>query len=157
EIVTAGPDGRARVWDAATGRELRRIGKRAEPKPDDLLFLRPAALSTDGKRAATCDDDSVRVWDVSTSKELRRFAVEDLNHLIAVALTPDGEGLLTSTMDPKENPKVVLWDVATGKKRRRFEIKAKKEDGQSPGIGGVAFSPDGKFLAAPFFEGLTID
>src|SRR5262249_21130090 len=71
------------------------------------------------------------------------------------ALTPDGKGLVTSTFDPMtENPKVVLWDMATGRQRRRFEIKV-QEDDPSPGVGGLVFSPDGKFLAAPVFEGLT--
>jgi WD40 repeat protein len=157
EIVTAGPDGQVRVWDVATGRELRRLGKRTEPKWAELLWLRPTALSADGKRAATCDDGGVRVWDVGTGKERRRFEFENLQHLIGVALTPDGGGLLTSTMDMEPNPKVVLWDVATGEERRRFEIKVKKGDEPSPGIGGVVFSPDGKFLAAPFYEGLTTD
>jgi WD40 repeat protein len=152
EVVAAGPDGQVRVWDAATGRELRRLGKRAEAGPADLIFLRPAALSADGRRAATGEDGGVRVWDIQTGKELRRFAVENLNPLIALALTPDGEGLLISA-GPGQ---VVLWDVATGKERRRFEIKVKEGDGPSPGIGGLVFSADGKSLAAPYFEGLAV-
>jgi RNA polymerase sigma factor (sigma-70 family) len=152
EVVTAGPDGQVRVWDTSTGRELRRLGKRTEAGPADLTFLRPTALSADGRRAATSDGGGVRVWDVATGKEVRRFAVEDRNPLIALALTPDGEGLLISAGQGR----VVLWDVATGKQRRRFEIKGKKGDGPSPGVGGLVFSADGKSLAAPFFEGLAV-
>jgi WD40 repeat protein len=94
-----------------------------------------------------CDEGGVRVWDVGTGKELRRFAVENLNELLGAALTPDGGGLLISTADSK----LVLWDVATGKERRRFQTKVKKGDEAYAGISGVVFSPDGKFLAAPFF------
>jgi RNA polymerase sigma factor (sigma-70 family) len=153
EIVTAGPDGLARVWDAATGRELRRFGKRVKAGPADLLFLRPAALSADGKRAATCDEGGVRVWDVGTGKELRHFAIENLNQLLAVAFTPDGAGLLTSTFETK----LVLWDVATGKERRRFESRVKKGDDAYAGISRLVFSPDGKLLGATFFEDLAND
>src|SRR5262249_5756426 len=153
ELVTAGPDGQVRLWDAATGRELRRLGKGAEPSPPRARrhALRPhAALSADGRRAATCDAGGVRVWDVAAGKELRRFKVEELGLLMALALTPDGQGLLTSTHEDR----VVLWDVATGKQRRRFEIKARKGDEGVP-VAEAVFSPDGKFLAAPYFEGIT--
>jgi RNA polymerase sigma factor (sigma-70 family) len=153
EIITAGPDGLARVWDAATGRELRRLGKRVKPGPADLLFLRPAAVSADGKRVATCDDGGVRVWDVSSGKELRRFAVENLNQLLAVVFTPDGGGLLTSTLKTR----LVLWDVATGKERQCFESRVKKGDDAYSGISRLVFSPDGKLLAATFFEDLAND
>src|SRR5262249_33905595 len=106
-----------------------------------------AALSADGRRAATCDDGGVRVWDVAAGKELRRFKVENLGLLMALALTPDGQGLLMSTHEAR----VVLWDGATGKERRRFVIKSRKRDA-APNVGAAVFSPDGKFLAAPYFE-----
>src|SRR5262249_29180017 len=100
-------------------------------------------------RAATCDG-GVRVWDAATGKELRRLALENPNLVLALALTPDGQGLLTSTHEAR----VVLWDVATGKERCRFEIKNRK-DGPAPNVGAAVFSPDGKLLAAPSFEGGT--
>ena len=153
EVVTAGPDGLARVWNAATGKELRRLGKPAEPAAADAIFVRPAALSADGRRAATWND-GVRVWEVGTGKELRRFGVENKEELVAVALTPDGQGLLISSMGAK----LVLWDVETGKERRRFEFKdAGAGQGEAPpfGVGGVVFSPDGKLLAAPDIGGLV--
>src|SRR5262249_31778604 len=132
-----------------TGRELRRLGKRAELLPGEahLLSLRPVALSADGRRAATFND-GVCVWDVGTGKELRRFRFKDPHFLLALALTPAGQGLLTSSHEAR----IVLWDVATGKELRRFEIKDRKND-PGPNVSGAVFSPDGKVLAAPFFEG----
>src|SRR5262249_16870441 len=97
--------------------------------------------------AATCAGD-VRVWDVASGKELRRFEVENLNPALTLALTPDGGGLLTFTIDGG----LVLWDVATGRQRRGFETGDKEGDEASQTVPGTGFSPDGKLLAAPFFE-----
>src|SRR5262249_28092971 len=123
----------------------------------------------DGRRAATCDG-GVRVWDAATGKELRRLALENPNLVLALALTPDGQGLLTSTHEARVVPRawtwrfsfsasthearVVLWDVATRNERGRAEIKNRK-DGPAPNVGAAVFSPDGKLLAAPYFEGVT--
>jgi WD40 repeat protein len=164
EVVTAGPDGLVRVWDTATGRELRRVGDPADAdgRPGGIgavlateeFFLRPTALAADGSRAATtAADGSIRVWDLGTGKELRRLKTEREEGLVAAALTPDGKGLLVATLG-----RVVLWDVATGKEVRHFEVKVPGRAGLDAGsapvaVGAVIFSPDGKFLAAPFFEG----
>jgi RNA polymerase sigma factor (sigma-70 family) len=152
EVVTAGPDGEVRVWDPSSGKQMRRLGKPMKPDEADA-YPRPAALSADGKRAATTGDDGVRVWDVATGKELHRFEhdVEKWAQIVAIALTPDGKGLLISSVG-----KVVLYDVATGKERQRFEHKnagkAKDQVEVPLVLGQLTFSPDGKWLAAPAVE-----
>jgi RNA polymerase sigma factor (sigma-70 family) len=154
EVVTAGPDGLIKVWDAATGKELRRLGKPGESGAADVSYVsyqRPSALSADGKWAATWDD-GIRVWDVGAGKELRRFEIEKKEDLFAIALTPDGKGLLTSSL----NGKMILWDVATGKEKRSFEVKG-MGDVPPVGVSGVTFSPDGKWLAAPMFETMVAE
>jgi WD40 repeat protein len=149
EIVTAGPDGVVRVWDAATGKELRRAGTapdgRALGEPKDG----PTSLSADGSRATTTGADcEVIVWDLRTCKELRRFKHEDKAKFspITATFTPDGEGVLISRLYGS----VKLWDVATGKELRRFQKDSPRARLVGPvEVGGVTFSPDGKWLAAP--------
>jgi RNA polymerase sigma factor (sigma-70 family) len=134
EIVTSGPDGLVRVWDVATGRELRRLGTALDVTADPL---RPSAVTANGRWAATTGKDRVHVWDVESGKELQQIKVEKPRNLLSVALTSDGKSLLLSGYDDG----VVLWDVATGKEQRRFETIGHR----------IVFSEDGKLLAMPYF------
>ena len=58
-LATAGDDGVVRLWDLATGTELRRVGG-----PDDRLT--GVAFSPDGRMlAATGNDADIRLWDLA--------------------------------------------------------------------------------------------
>jgi WD domain, G-beta repeat len=74
--VTASADKTARIWDAASGRELMTLSGHAEA-------LTSAAFGADGKHVVTASQDkTVRIWDVS--------AIPQGNILtIACALLPD--------------------------------------------------------------------
>jgi RNA polymerase sigma factor (sigma-70 family) len=154
ELVTIGLDGTARTWDVTSGREVRRAGK-ATSVGHGTPFMHPAAESANGARVAiTGNDGCVRVFDLATGKEVRNFKSEGKDDLVAVALTPDGTGMLISSLGGR----IVLWDVGTGKERRRFEFKAQPSNPTGGafapvGVGGIVFSRDGKFVAAPFLEG----
>jgi WD40 repeat protein len=65
-IVTASVDHTARVWDAATGKEIARL----EGHDGSVLS---AAWSPDGVRLVTeSDDNTARVWEAATGKEIAR-------------------------------------------------------------------------------------
>ena len=126
--ATAGKDGQAIVWDAATGRKLRAISA-------DRMGVIDAALSADGRRLLTAGAGTALLWDSETGRPLRRFG-QPGEFLAGAMLTPDEKGVLTAGGDGAAR----LWDAATGKLLREFTIEA-------PRVTGAALSRDGLRLA----------
>jgi WD40 repeat protein len=131
--LTGSWDKTARLWDAATGKELRAFqGHEA--------FVESVAFSPDGARVLTgsgpneglrakSKNNTARLWDAATGKEIRAFKGHE-HWVTSVAFSPDGGRALTGSKDGT----VRLWDAATGKELRAFK-------GPS-----VAFSPDAKLV-----------
>jgi DNA-binding beta-propeller fold protein YncE len=111
------------------------------------------------------DDHSIRVWDLS-SGELRRViwpaSVQGSSGLWAVATSPNGSTIAATgftTSGRKGGPySIDLFDRDTGRLRQRVKVRA--IDSAWPAeldwINRVAFSPDGRFLAAASREGLHL-
>jgi RNA polymerase sigma factor (sigma-70 family) len=122
------------LWDAATGRELRRVNNEL-PNPKRCPIFSP-----DGKRMATTTwgERQVRFWDVATGKELRPLKIgAPLAFSVRTTFSADGKILAV----PDESKVIHLMDVASG-----AEIRQLKEHPEK--IESLAFSPDGKLLAA---------
>ena len=101
-IVTATRTNRTvRIWDAATGQELRQLIGHSE----DALS---AAYSPDGKTIVTvgcdgtpgsgCQESSVRIWNAATGQELRRLTGYTAP-VYPAAYSPDGRHILSLHTD----------------------------------------------------------
>ena len=147
-LASASYDGTLKLWDMTTGKERATLGEYTG-------CLGCVAFSPDGKTLASGiigsleifpDLKNVKVWDVATGKE-RAILKGHEGMVYSVAFSPDGK-TLASVSDDRT---VKLWDLATNKKRATFEghVKEDRESSEAYGKSSpVAFSPDGKTLAA---------
>ncbi len=133
-IVTGSDDHTARVWDAATGREVSRV------KHDDAVF--GVDFSPSGEWVASgggWNDRSVRVWDPLTGRESMR-----INHegpIWSVCFSRDGHYIASGGGDGIAQ----VWDVRTRK------LVASIHHGKT--IFQVVFSRDGRILATASNDG----
>jgi WD40 repeat protein len=109
-----------------------------------------AAFSADGTQLATASrDGTVRIWDPVSGQELHRLERKGA-WFTSVAFSPDGKlvaagrALLGGTLLGKTMPdtgEVMVWEVPKGEQRFRLT-------GPTGPVLAVAFSPDGKSIAA---------
>jgi WD40 repeat protein len=129
-VASANFDKTARVWDAATGKELFILRGHSDT-------VRAVAFSPDSKRLASVGDDRMgRLWDLSTGKEILTLKGHT-GRVSEVAFSSDGKALATAGTDGT----VRLWDAATAKQTHLLTERART-------AWKVSFSPDGQRLAS---------
>jgi WD40 repeat protein len=128
------PDNTARLWDAATGKELRRfVGHTAR--------IGVAEFSPDGQFVLTASEDgTARLWSAATGRVIRRFVERGASVIKVAQFSPDGRFVVTGGGDyDHEDYTIRLWDAATGAVVQRFV-------GYQHPVGALAFSPDGQLI-----------
>jgi serine/threonine protein kinase/WD40 repeat protein len=139
------PAGEMFVVDATTGQKLTGLPRLAST----------TAFSADGKQLAAFVHDTDRpdfqgagqlvVWDVATGKQLQ--AIPGVSgSMPRPAFSPDGARIALVVPRGRDNfeSEVKVWDVATGKLAVALPVAI----GGALATTSVAFSPDGKALAA---------
>ena len=104
-LASAGLDGTARIWEAATG-QLRWI----LPHPTEVTWIE---FSPDDRLAVTASaDGAVRLWDVETGGAVGQpLSGHAGKEAVCVRFTPDGKRLVSGGRDGR----LVVWEVATGR------------------------------------------
>ena len=130
-LATAGGDNLIKVWDVASGQELRALR-------GHTVAVSHLCLSADGRTLVSADvNNRIKVWTTDPTGETNVLTQEGI--VVYTAVAPEGELLVTT------NPNfftVDLWDLRSGA-ATRFVTDAKAEP---------AFSPDGKWLALRRFS-----
>jgi WD40 repeat protein/serine/threonine protein kinase len=136
-LATAADDGTVKLWDPATGKEMRTLPRSF---PSRLTF------SPDGARLASTSassEDMVRLWDVTTGevvwKSVEKGGADD------VAFDHDGARLAVASRDRN----VRILDARTGEERLALGPHGSL-------VIGVAFHPEGKRLAARTQDGSVV-
>ncbi|MCP4699142.1 MAG: WD40 repeat domain-containing protein [Gammaproteobacteria bacterium] len=102
-LVTGSSDNTARLWDAASGREVRVLKGHTDN-------VRSAVFSPNGKILATgSEDKTARLWDAVSGREVRALKGHTA-YVRSVAFSPDGKTLATSWDDNITR----LWDMRVG-------------------------------------------
>lgn len=148
-ILTGSEDGTAKLWDAATGRELRTLSA-----PKGLVFC--TAFSPDGRRIATGTGDwwlgrspgTSTVWDAESGRPLLEIQGHEF-YVWSLAFSPDGQRLVTGEGDRDHKAgRAQVWEASTG--RHIFSLP---EEAQS--LRGVALSPDGRQIMTASISGTS--
>jgi WD40 repeat protein len=129
-----------RVWKIADA-ELVRLIDELKVSMFDMRF------SPDGKSLAMAGADrTIYIWETGTWK-LSRKITGPPELIVALRFSQDGQRLVTggfNDANTKLPVSVIVWDAATGRMLKKAEVKRTVSD--------VAFSPDGKRVAAAYLE-----
>ncbi len=138
-----------RLWETASGKEIRRIALTPEHGFDNFTF------ASDGRMLAVENwDRTVTLWEVASGKERARLgtippaaqlapALQTHASFVggvdtpAIAFAPDGRTLAVKDADSS----IRMWDVRAGKERSPLK-------GHQGTVTALAFSPDSKILAS---------
>ncbi len=147
-VVTGGWDNSARIWDAETGKVLRKLGQDPDkPEAAHRGKIRSAFFSPDGDHVLTASDDrTAKVWsqkDGSLKLTIhgykRRIHIHGHKRRIHHAVySHDGRLVMTSSQDKTTK----IWDAESGK--LRFTLAG--EEGHKWAVLHAAFSEDDKWV-----------
>jgi WD40 repeat protein len=175
KVISAGLDKTTRVWDVATGEELKKLVGNA-------AGVRALSLSRDGKLLATVDT-TILLWDLASGKKLRHIECNS-KELGVVCFSPDGARIawigddnticINETATGKESLRlpslpahvrsldftpngqelfagsidgcITFWDARTGKRLRGW---------RHDNLAFAVLSPNGRSLASTTFDAVT--
>jgi hypothetical protein len=127
-VATGSWDHSAKIWDAATGRAIRKLDA------GHAGYINSVEFSPDGNQLLTASDDgTARLWDVASGKPTGVVFRGHTARVLAASYSPDGTRVLTVSGDKTAR----IWDATTGNELQTLS-------GHQWAVLSGRFSPDGK-------------
>jgi len=128
-IVTGSWDNSAKIWNAQTGRVIRKL------EGGHTSFVNTAVFSPDGLFVLTASDDgTAKLWNVETG-EVAKTLEGHKDRVRSATFSPKGEFIATTSSDTTTR----LWKADSGKFVREFK-------GHEYAVLCAEFSKDGRWL-----------
>jgi WD40 repeat protein len=136
-IASGSSDNTIKLWDAASGQELRTLQWHWWTLQGHSSSVSSVAFSPDGRTIASGSwDKTVKLWDAASGQELRTLQGHS-GSVSSVAFSPDGRTIASGSWDKT----IKLWDAASGQELRTLQ-------GHFGSVYSVALSPDGRTIGA---------
>ncbi len=133
-LASGAGDGAVKIWDAATGRELRTAGSH-------VGYVSRVKFSPDSRFLASCGQDKkIQIWKTEEWSLLATLDGHDA-WVKSLSFSPDSRMLASAG----EESEIIIWNTENWRKVKTINEQADK-------VGDVAFSPDGKFMASGFYN-----
>lgn len=126
-VVSGSWDRTIRIWDAADGKELRRLDRNQHVAPITSVKWHPNGALI----ASTSADNTTALWDAATGKKMRTLR-EHFGWVLDCSFAPDRTKLATAAWDKT----VRIWDPNTGELISTLR-------GHTKGVWAAAFYPVG--------------
>jgi WD40 repeat protein len=139
-LASAGKDQTVKLWDFASGRFIRNLGKHDG-------WVRRVAFRPDGKTVyAIADNEGLSELDVGSGKTLRTIPLPpgEFKQWFHFAVSHDGRFIALAGIDPF----VLVWDVASWSLKHRLAMDQSNH--------GIAFAPTNNLLVAAGDKALQI-
>jgi WD40 repeat protein len=141
-LASSSSDTTVRLWDLATGQEMRCLGHRSS--------VRGVAWGADTQSLYSCRNKAaLECWDARTGELLRAFPLAGINPRLAIR--PSGKQIAVALFR-KDEAQVKVLDGDTGKELHGLPLQSNADAGA---MIAVAYSPDGKRLAAAYDLGVA--
>lgn len=138
-LASTSYDASIRLWDPATGRNIRTMQKPQFGVYDHLQFTADGKLLVGASMQSHSSYDSIQVWDVATGRRLRSMAQETP---IAQLGVDSGRRTVVGLRSDKERASLITWNLDSGQEVGEISVAS-----WQVGFGSMALSPSGDLLA----------
>ncbi len=139
KLVAAGWGNQVILHDAATGREVARLGGHRD-------LIQSLRFNHDGTKLAAGSYQVVTVWDIPADRSSPigppKIFGSHVFRVLALDFSPDGRLLATGGGEPSRSGEIKIWNLADGALIRSLDSL------HSDTVFGLRFSPDGTRLAS---------